>query len=307
MKKTEPSQTAEKVALTRAIETLLPKNRRICSDPYAKYFLEGRMKRIYNAWLLRKIFCARTEIGFPGVMGSVLARTRFIDDYLREQVASGIKQIVILGAGYDTRALRLETVNKTVKIFEVDHPATQKRKISLIKQRLGSPSSNIIFVPVRFNSQNLGERLFAGGYRKDNKTLFIWEGVTYYLSDAAVDDTLRFVAENSSAGSLIVFDYFPPSVANGTSKLKEAIAMRAFFAQLGEELTFGIAPDEMKTFLSARGFGRISNVSREQLKKKYFKGETRKRQISPIFCIVHAMVLPDNQQQFRKGNGNERF
>ncbi len=123
------------------------------------------------------------------------------------------------------------------------------------------------------------------------KTLFIWEGVTYYITARAVDDTLGFIAGHSCKGSSVVFDYYPPSVADGTCMLKEARSMRAAFERFGEGLTFGIDPAAVDEFLFARGFGCISNFSRENLKSKYLGKANGKRKLSEIFYIVHASVL----------------
>ena len=166
----------------------------------------------------------------------------------------GIDQLVILGAGYDTRAFRIEALARGVKVFEVDHPATQERKMALTKMAVGALPAHVAYVPFRFNSEDLVEKLNSTGYRKDARTVFIWEGVTYYISPRAVDHTLRFVVEGSGAGSSIVFDYFPPSVADGTCHLKEARTMRAFFARFGEGIIFGIEAEAIEAFLSA---GRI--------------------------------------------------
>ena len=211
MRRQEPSQTAARVALVRAIETLLPEKRRLCSDPYAVHFLDEPMKRIYGSRLQRNLYRLRSHFYMPGVIGSVLMRTRFIDDYLNAALADGIKQLVILGAGYDTRAIRFAALTDGSKVYEVDHPATQQRKIAITQAVIGAPLDHVVYVPVRFNSEDMNEKLTAAGYCRDSKTVFIWEGVTYYISPRAADKTLQFVAKQSGAGSTIVFDYFPPN------------------------------------------------------------------------------------------------
>lgn len=290
MKPSTPSQTAERVALTRAIESLLPDKRRICSDHLARHFLTGRMHRAYRVWVLRRLFCWMSDRRLPGVMGAVLVRTRFMDDYLLEQAASGIPQVVNLGAGYDTRAFRFNTRLKQATIFEIDHPATQERKRALARRFADPLPDNVIFVPVRFNTDDLKNRLIAAGFQPDRKTAFIWEGVTYYITPRAVDTTLAFVARHSPAGSSIVFDFLPASVADRTSSATEARRMHALFDRLGEGITFGVSPERMPAFLSERGLETAGIFSCRRLYGKYLAEGRRKVTVSKLFSIAHAAV-----------------
>lgn len=290
MRAEAPSVTAERVALTRAIEYRKPAHKRICSDPLAKCFLRGRLAFVHRHWLLRKIFYKRTEQAVPGVFGSVVARTRYFDDCLEAGLRKGIDQLVILGAGYDTRAYRFEGLKGNVKVFEVDHPATQDVKTRKLVKLYGSLPNHVVYTPVRFNSENFADKLAQNGYDDELKTFFIWEGVTYYISARAANETLDFVARRSGPGSAVVFDYFPPSVADGTCKLREARAMRAIFKELGESLTFGVDPDRIEDFLSRRGFTNIKNVTSEKYKEMYFTGSNRRRNVSSVFSLVHAEV-----------------
>jgi methyltransferase (TIGR00027 family) len=290
MRPDKPSQTALRVALARAIESRLPKKKRLCFDSHAKYFLDAPSKRIYETWFRRKLYFLKSNRFMPGIIGSVMVRTRFIDDYLHKSIANGIEQLVILGAGYDTRAFRFAEVLDGIKVYEVDHPATQERKILLLKRKLGTLPAHVTYVPIRFNSEDLVENLTAAGYCKNVKTVFIWEGVTYYLTRQAVEKTLRDVTEASGSGSSIVFDYFPSSVADGSCLLKEAQNMRAFFSQLDEEIKFGIEPRAIGDFLSAWGYDNIRNFTYEDFKKMYLGEKRRKRRISELFSIASASV-----------------
>ncbi len=290
MRAEEPSATAERVAATRAVEFRRPAHKRICSDPLARHFLGGRLARVHRHWLLRKLFSIRTERIVPGAIGSVMARTRYFDDCLEAYIRDGLEQLVILGAGYDTRAYRFDGLKEKSRVFEVDHPATQQVKTGKLKKLFGSLPDHVVYVPVRFNSENFGEKLVENGYDSSLKTFFIWEGVTYYISARAVDETLAFVAGCSGKGSSIVFDYFPPGVADGTCDFQEARAMRTIFKELGEDFTFGVDPDKMEDFLSKRGFSNIENVSSKEYKARYFTGSNHRRTVSRIFFFVHARV-----------------
>jgi methyltransferase (TIGR00027 family) len=147
------------------------------------------------------------------------------------------------------------------------------------------------FVPIDFDEENL-EKLFDYGYSKQRKTLFIWEGVTYYLNPEAVEGTLKFVVNNSGSGSSIIFDYVYTSALIADHKRGEIARMQRYARFTGEMLKFGIEEGEAKEYLSQLGFTNIENVTSEDLKRAYFSGFNRNRTIAPIYAIVHAAVGP---------------
>ncbi len=290
MRVDRPSQTAEGIAAARARESNRPEGKRLFYDPYARHFLNPRVRFIARHSLLRAFFRWRNHRALPGMFGGLVARTRFIDDQMCESLKNGVLQIVILGAGYDARAYRFAENCHGTRVFEVDHPATQKVKKHKMCEILGALPDHVTYVPVRFNSENLGEKMARSGYTPNQKTLFIWEGVTMYLTPTAVDATLTFVAGNSPTGSSIVFDYFPPSVADGTCIYREAKTLRKLVVRCGEVITFGIEPKEIEAFLIRRGFSRVRNISAAQCKRLYFRDEYETLPVSRLFHFVHAKV-----------------
>jgi methyltransferase (TIGR00027 family) len=286
----KPSRTAEGIAAARAWESTKPEGERIFCDPYARHFLgPGYLLRRYLrplGWFLRR----RNSRILPGLYGGLILRTRHMDDHLVRCATEGLAQLVVLGAGYDARPYRFKAILSGVRVFEVDHPATQQIKMAKVKKIFGALPPQVNFVAVRFNSQSLKERLLQSGYRPDLKTLFIWEGVTMYISAQAVDDTLAFIAGQSPPGSWVVFDYFPPSIADGTSRIKQAQALRKMVARYGEAFRFGIAPQDIEAFLTRRGFADIENVSAEACKKRYLSAERAGLPVSQQFYFVIATV-----------------
>ena len=142
-------------------------------------------------------------------MGSVIMmiiRTRFIEERLEHAIRDGMSQVVILGAGFDTRAYRLTELLKAARVFEVDQPSTQEYKKRRIRETGIEVPPNLTYVPVDFRHDKLGDVLTAAGYDSSQKTFFIWEGVTMYLPEAAVEETLRWVAAQAP-GSTIIFDF----------------------------------------------------------------------------------------------------
>jgi methyltransferase (TIGR00027 family) len=197
--------------------------------------------------------------------------------------------LVILGAGFDSRAYRFTQLKGKVIIFEVDHPATQKVKLDKLRQIFGAVPAYVAYVPVDFDAETL-EKLFTCGYDKRLKTLFIWEGVTYYITSHAVDSTLQFVASHSGEGSSVIFDYTSTSVIQGNVKRNEPSSMRRYERFTGEAMHFGVPDGAIKAFLAQRGYGDVVNVNGEDLKRTYFAGVNAKRQVTPVYQIVYATV-----------------
>jgi methyltransferase (TIGR00027 family) len=287
MKRSRPSITAEGIAAVRAVESAKPAGERVCYDPLARRLVSP----FY--YYLTKLLAGYGEWRAPGTMGFLVARARFIDDTLQAcldaPLEDRIKQLVILGAGLDSRAYRFAGLQEGVKAFEVDRPATQAEKRRKLGQVLGRLPEHVTFVPLDFNHESL-DKLFDFGYERRVKTLFIWEGVTYYLAAAAVDGTLGFVGHNSGPGSSIVFDYVYASALTAAHKRGEIARMQRYGRFTGERLTFGIEEGRVGEFLAERGFVQVENVTAEDLQRRYFGGPNRDRTIAPIYAIVHARV-----------------
>jgi methyltransferase (TIGR00027 family) len=286
MRKNQTSLTAAGIAITRAIESGKPADERICCDPYARRFAPGWLYSL-TAFFVNTGY---TEWSGPGVMGFIVARERYIDDVLQSFLEDGLQQLVILGAGFDSRAYRIERDKSLQKVFEVDHPATQTDKITKVQAIFGKTPAHVTFVPVDFISQTLEEGLLKSGYDPALKTLFIWQGVTMYLTAAAVDDTLRFVATYSAPGSAIVFDYIYRQVLDGIQKHGEVSNMRRYRFMTGEGLTFGIEEGTVAAFLEQRGFRQVRDMDANGLKQAYFTGKNAGRNIVSGYGIVLATV-----------------
>lgn len=292
MKKNKASITAEYITIHRAAEAMLSEEERVCYDPLAKYFLSSKTVNLYKKPTLRKIARWFMNLKYPGVNGAIVARVRFIDDYLMSCLDDGLEQLVILGAGYDTRAYRCDGLSEKVRVFEVDHPATQELKVEKLKPVFPNPPDHVAYVPLNFDKERLDEKLTEAGYDKTKKTLFTLEGLIMYMSPETVDEILSFISDNSGNYSSVIFDCLPSSVVDGTIKAKEGKAMREHVIKKGEPFRFGLEKEEIEKFLSERGFFNIKNVMAEECRDTYFKGASQDRKISGIFTFVHATVRP---------------
>jgi methyltransferase (TIGR00027 family) len=285
MRKRQSSLTAVGIAVARAAESERPADERICYDPFARLFIPVWMYRTF-AFFIKTGYA---EWRGPGVNGFLVARDRYIDDVLQSFLNEGLQQLVILGAGYDSRAQRFDLQDR-VKTFEVDHPATQADKLAKLQGIFGKVPEHVIYVPIDFNTQTLAARLLESGYDPKRKTLFIWQGVTMYLTAEAVDSTLAFVVHHSGASSAIVFDYIYRSILEGVQKHGEVSGMRRYRFMTGEGLTFGIPEGAVETFLKEHGVRQVRDVNAEDLKAAYFTGKNAGRAVAGGYGIVIGRV-----------------
>jgi len=244
MRDNEASGTAEFMAFFRAQESALPVHQRLFSDPYASSFLSRhrrRLRGLFRAPFLRTLLASYIDRRWPGARTSAIARTRLIDDWAGEAVSLGARQIVVLGAGFDTRAWRLPCFSN-LPVFEVDHPATSARKSAIVRAT-GMSTHNVRFVAVDFEWQELDRVLAAAGFAAGKRALVIWEGVTNYLMAEAVDGALRWVATLAESSRLI-FTYVDAGLINGSDRFGDAAAARRVVASVGEPWTFGLEPDQ---------------------------------------------------------------
>ena len=286
-----PSKMAEGIAMQRFGESAKPEGERICYDPYAIHFIsqeiiEFGMKHPEEA----KALIENTEKLFPGLSSSIMARVRYFDDFVERLANEALEQLVILGAGYDTRAYRIEGLKENVKVFEVDHPNTQSFKIQKVKEIFGSISNHVVYVPIDFDTQKLDQRLLECGYGPSKKNLFIMEGLFMYIPPDAVDEILSFIVNNSAKGSTVIFDYVPQSVVDGTSDLGVGKNLHNHAKEYKEPLQFGIEEGTLETFLKERGFSSIENVTSEDYRKAYFDGKNRSKEVCSLFLFAHAVV-----------------
>jgi methyltransferase (TIGR00027 family) len=285
------SAMAEVVAVYRAAESLKPEEQRICYDSLARHFLRRRYRLVLSSRRLAEIVLRlAVERPWPGDIGTILVRTRYIDDLVAGCLSNGISQLVILGAGYDSRAYRMEGLADRVKVFEIDHPATQAAKTATVADLFGTLPGHVTYIPLDFNRRTLSEALAASAYDPDRTTLFIWEGVTMYLERGAVEDTLRFVATNSGADSSIVFDYLRYSDRYDEEQLRMLKKNQDSLVKRGEPWTFGLPEGTVGNFVSSLGFREVVEASDDTLKDKYLTGPNQNRAMYAFLPIVHATV-----------------
>jgi methyltransferase (TIGR00027 family) len=199
-------------------------------------------------------------------------RSRFTEDCLAEAMARGISQYVLLGAGLDTFAYRGAHDPACLRIFEVDHPATQEWKRGRLRDADIAVPGSVLYAPVDFERQTVAEGLARAGFDFVAPAFFAWLGVVLYLTRDAVMETLRFVAEQTAASSEIVFDY-PEPVDTMGPVLRRAMQMLAMrVASIGEPFRTAFKADEIKDTLSAIGFSHVEDMDTAALNARYCSG-----------------------------------
>jgi len=247
------SRTAQYVALYRALETLERGREPLFRDDFAARFLTPDLRlavRLARLPGVKRRLEGYADRRAPGARTSAIGRTRFIDDVVRGAAAEGLDQLVILGAGYDARAHRLPAL-RNARIFEVDRAETQREKRARLAG-CAAARDDVRYVPLDLAQEDLGAALAAAGWSAARPTIFVWEGVTNYLRAEDVAGVLRFVGGTAPRGR-IVFTYVHRGAIDGSVPFPGAAEIRRNVERLGEPWTFGLAPEQLRTYLA--GFG----------------------------------------------------
>ena len=281
--------TGFQVSLLRAIGMLYPKEKRIYDDPFSKKTLTGMNKFWYILMRSPKILnliMNYTEKVTPGVTASQFCRYGYIDDVLKDCIAKkDIKTVVNLGAGMDPRAYFIPGV-ENMQYFELDHPSVIKKKKASIKKALAKLPSHVVYVPIDFEKQSLETELNKAGYKLAIKTLFIWEGVTQYITKEAIESTLSYISQ-SKEGSRVVFTYVLKEYIDNPGSVPE---LEALYKQTKKIWISGMDPSTMEDYLEKFGLKLLQDAGAEYYKEKYLKPLNREMNVMKIERIVFAEV-----------------
>jgi methyltransferase (TIGR00027 family) len=287
MAKQTVSRTALGAAVCRLIEQYQPKETRLFNDPVAKELVGAPIRVMLQVAGMRKLTINQTDGVAPGIFGAQICRTRYIDDAVQAALSQGIGQMVILGAGLDTRPYRLAGLEH-VKVFEVDLPAVQNDKKKKLQKYFGRMPEHVTFIPIDFDTQTL-EAVFSGiDFDHFKPAVFIWEGVTQYITEEAVQQTLAFVGK-SAPGSLLLFTYVLKSIIERRSDIPGANHMMEVVSQQSPWI-FGLEPSNIPAYLKPFHLTLIANVGNADYQEKYLKPLGRNLAVSEVERIVQATV-----------------
>jgi methyltransferase (TIGR00027 family) len=261
-----PSKTSVWTAILRAVGAKHPDPELRNPDYLAQRFIgprERALLRDYPADVVDLDYAtALKRLPDPQAVLGLHLRTKHVDATLDEALRNAVRQIVILGAGFDTRGYRFRERLAGIRFVEVDYPPTLEYKKRRVREIFGRLPSHVRYVPMDFAKDSLLQRLKSGGYSEADKTLFIWEGVTRYIPESAVRNTLRFVRDHSAIGSSIVFDYMR---ADNTS-LNDPNTRPA---RWGEPFIFGFPGLNATAFVEREGLAVTSDVTGADLWKRF--------------------------------------
>lgn len=284
MKDNQSSITALRVAMRRAVHQIMD-DPKVFEDPLALRILD---EENISALKTDPKWSSETSSSYR-IRALLAARGRYAEDELHNAVSRGIHQYVVLGAGLDTFAYRQPYPEDVLHVFEVDHPSTQNWKRSLLaKAGIPIPRS-LTFSPVDFETQTLEDGLRQSGFDAGKSTFFSWLGVTQYLTESAVRETLKFVV-SMPEGSAIVFDYtISPSLLNPRARdAFDRLAHRVALA--GEPFQTFFGPSVIERDLKSMGFTQIEDLSPEEMNSRYFRGRSDKLRVGGFTHIMNARV-----------------
>jgi methyltransferase (TIGR00027 family) len=268
-----PSETAVNVALCRALAARDKRPGMKGPDNLAEVFLEEQARDVLRTTESRQ--WAAQRLAMSGLYGYLWARTAYGDAVFREQCAQRIPQVVLLGAGYDTRAIRFQDGLRHTRVFELDLSTTQTRKRERLDGAGVTQPDGLVYVPFNFETDNLADVLARAGYDPARRTLFIWEGVLYYLTKSAVVATLQRLVGIGPSGSVLVLDCLRTELES---------------VNPGEPFHFWISPDELTPLLADFGWQATEILDAGEMAKRFLTlaDGTQAEPCLPYFFFLRA-------------------
>lgn len=240
-------------AVLEAAETLMPAPGRLLDDPYARFFLRGRTARARCATpVAARVTLRAFDLRYPGVAALVLLRNRWYEEVLAAALADGVGQVVLLGAGYDTTALRHAL--GPAGLFEVDAAAMQEGKRDAMRRHRLRPAADVTYVAGELGRDPVLTRLTGAGFETSVRSLVVWYGASFFLTEAGIRRSLEDMALLCAPGSLLLWDYLDSSVVDGSTRYVGAQRARIAVARRGRPYTFGLPRKAAPALLAPYGF-----------------------------------------------------
>ncbi|QLL09331.1 SAM-dependent methyltransferase [Mycobacterium vicinigordonae] len=287
MSRNPAARTAFGPMVLAAVEQHEPTDRRLVDDDLAELFLPAPLRRLVAASasaVARRALIGASEWTGPGLWANLACRKRFIDEKLAEALDQ-IDAVVVLGAGLDTRAYRL---NRRVRkpVFEVDLPVNIARKAKTVRRVLGELPLSVRLVALNFEHDDLLTALAEHGYLPDYRAFFIWEGVTQYLTEEAVRTTMEGLRP-TAPGSRLVFTYVRRDFIDGTNRYGTRTLYRSVRGRK-PLWHFGLSPEEVATFLDRYGWRLVEQLGPDELFERYVAPTGRKLETSQVEWTAYA-------------------
>ena len=281
------AQTAFGPMVLSAVEHQEAPERRLVDDELAVAFLPAALRLFVAATRfapVRRGVIGASERTGPGLWATLAGRKRYLDDNLAKAIG-GLDAVVILGAGFDTRAYRLAR-HHDLPVFEVDQPVNIERKRKVVARALGTPPPSVRLVAVDFERDDLMAALSSQGYRAEYRTFFAWEGVTQYLTESAMRATLAQLAR-AARGSRLDFTYVQRDFIDGT-ELYGAPMLYRRMRRRRQVWKFGLAPESVAEFLAPYGWRLLEQAGPDVLMERYVRPAGRNLTASQLEWSAYA-------------------
>jgi methyltransferase (TIGR00027 family) len=270
-----------------ALEQYEAPRRRFVDDDLAFAFLPAGLRAVVSASRLkplRRLIIGATERAGPGLWANLTCRKRFIDEVLDDALPD-IDAVVILGAGLDTRPYRLAR-RSDIPVYEVDLPVNVERKRAVVRRVLGAAPASVRLIPVDFERDDLAAELTEAGHRPEDRTFFVWEGVTQYLSADAVHATFDYL-QRAAPSSRLVFTYVRRDFIDGTNLYGARSAYRRF-REKQQVWQFGLDTDEIAEFVAQYGWRLVEQAGPDYFLHHYVKPSGRDLAASQLEWTAYA-------------------
>lgn len=274
MKSGQRSRTAEAAAAFRS-HHFLYEHPIVFRDPYGLDLTSASWRMVCKNRILNWLVFKRLLGFMKPLRAQILARSRYAEDKLESSMNLGIAQYVILGAGFDSFALRRRELVESLRVYEVDHILTQKVKRQRLDQILGGElPKNLEFIDIDFENEKIPDAFTRSTYSKEETALFGWVGTTHYLTREAVLETLGTINSFAAPCSELVFDYGIPAELLSRERQQDLEKLHRFAARRGEPILTTFHPDEIEREIEAIGMETLENCSPDEQTSRYFSDRT---------------------------------
>ena len=285
-----PSKTAELAAAIRALH-LRRASPPLFVDLLAESMLGPLWSRIVAsralAWLVVDVLLRR----LAPVGAAVVTRARYGEDRAEAAVGQGVDQYVIIGAGYETFAMRRDDLMARLTVYELDQPGTQQMKRQRMREAGIAEPEGVRYVAADLNAESLHDALDRAGFDATRPALFSWFGVTYYLGEAAIRETLESIATKMAPGSSVMFDYLADSATTPAPASEMRRLCEDFVARRGEPWISSFSQGGISALLVDTGYSEIEDLEPDQIGPRYTAGHPG-LEFPPFFGLCHAATSP---------------
>jgi len=274
--------------LSRAVSALETDSLYKSGDYIAPLLIPAFLKPLLHISLARKFFSR--VIAPKGIYEYVIARTKYLDAVFEQALAEQFDQVLIFGAGFDTRALRFQGKTQNTQVFELDISITQQAKIGQYQKRRLVLPSNLTFISIDFDKESLPVKLDEAGFRKQQRSLFVLEGLLMYLQPESVVATFQTIQDYAGRRSRVAFDYLYASILRNEGIYYGESGIVKTVSSAGEQWHFGIEKGEIETFLAMYDLKLINHSDARALEKEYFTDSEGKviGNVNGTHCLVTA-------------------